>query len=107
MTVSDLLKCRYTANVCPKDLKDGMLVIEAEDWDDPNSLTHVSELKGVVVTKEKITFEATAIDPFKNRVLHFMHEIIDPYDEPVMTVYFPTIKKGLQFGVKRNDIRRV
>lgn len=108
MMKEDLLKCMYTANIYAKDFKEGMRFIDAEDWDDPNSMLHVFEVKNVAVTKEKVTFEATAYDPIENKSFHFFHEIIRAKDEkPVMTVYFPTIEKGLEFGIRRELIRHV
>ena len=107
MTTKDVLRCKYTAIIKAIDLKEGMLLIDEDDCDDPHTMTHVFEVSNVVVTEELVSWREIAFDDFPKRTVDFNHGIYRTYEEPEIPVYFPTIKKGLEFGIKRKDIKRV
>ena len=53
MTEKDLKKCKYNSVILGKDLKDGMFLIDLDDWEDPDSEQFVFEVSEVVVTHIK------------------------------------------------------
>ena len=104
MTEKDLKKCKYNSVILGKDLKDGMFLIDLDDWEDPDSEQFVFEVSEVVITEEKVSFREVAYDHTHKRTIDRIHEIFRKPYEPQMRAFFPTLRAGLKLGIKLRDI---
>jgi hypothetical protein len=105
MSIEDLKKIQYNADIFAKDLKDGMKIIDEDDCDKPDAISYVFEVSNVVATKEKITFRAVAYGR-KNEIIHdFTYDLYREPEEPIITVFFESIKEGLSYGLCKDIIQ--
>lgn len=104
MTRKDLKKCKYNSVILGVDLKDGMFLIDDDDWETSGPEQFVFEVSDVVITEEEITFREVAFDWVNKRTIDRIHTISRSPVEPQLRAFFPTLRAGLKFGIKLRDI---
>ncbi len=102
MKKEDLKLIKYNASISVNDIKIGMIIIDVIEQDDNDTKIYVFDVLDVDTTsKDEITFKARAVDRDKDKVHDYIYDVDR---DTKLTVYFPSIKEGLKFGIKRKDI---
>ena len=105
MTIDDLEKIQFNADIYAKDLKEGMKIIDEDDCDKPDAISYVFEVSEVVVTKEKISFRAIAYGRGGKIIHDFTYGLFREPEEPMLTVFFSSVEEGVKFGIAKDKIQ--
>ncbi len=105
MTLDDLEKIQFNADIYAKDLKEGMKIIDEDDCDKPDSISYVFEVSEVVVTKEKVSFRAVTYGKDEKIIHDFTYGLFREPEEPMLTVFFSSVEEGEKFGIAKDKIK--
>ena len=105
MTIDDLEKIQFNADIYAKDLKDGMKIIDEDDCDKPDAISYVFEISEVVVTKEKVSFRAVTYSKDGKIIHDFTYGLFREPEEPMLTVFFSSIEEGKRYGLFKDKIK--